>query len=160
MKLPVLSIEIKQVLVPPDGSVIKQPQLPGLRIDRKRTYVRRMVQRRSQRVRVFDYGVEEFVVRMNHQKGRIDDLGCQLRLAQLSGSRVETSNINTLAVALAQSLRLVVPHILEPRIRTGINEVLVALRRSRTNCEHSEAKNNSYTAHRSDAFHQFPGLLL
>ena len=54
---PVLSIEMKQVLVPPVGAVLSSRSLPLEECNRERTHVRRRVQSRPQRERVLTDGI-------------------------------------------------------------------------------------------------------
>ena len=118
-----------QVLVPPVGTVFEQPQLARRVVDGEGAHVRCMVERRSQRERIFRHCVQKLMIGMNRQKGGIQDLSGQLRLVHLTGRRMEAADIDPFAVALSHSESRAMGHELEAGVSAEVHVEVLCLAR-------------------------------
>ena len=111
------------------GNGVEKAELSGHGVDCVRAHVRRVIDGRTDRERIFADGVQILVIGRDGEERRIHHFGRELRLAQLTGGCVETANIDPLAFALANAPGLAVVNIFESSISAEKDEVVVALRR-------------------------------
>jgi hypothetical protein len=105
---------------------VQQAQFASGRIDGKRAHVGPMIEIRTERRGIFGRDVEESLVGVNRKERGINHLGGKLWFTDFPCCRMETADIDSLAVA--SSGRQAFRHIGKARVGAKIHEVLARCR--------------------------------
>ena len=100
---------------------VQQVQLAGFGIDGEGADIRRVIESRAQRKRVFGRNIEEALVGMDGKERGIDDFRGKFGLAYSARCRLETADVDSLAMTASGGEALL--HVGEARIGAEIHEI-------------------------------------